>query len=89
MAIYCNTLEGNMQYVNDPYCFTPSMYARIVSKSQEHVNYLGPGIKSIWLCHCRVHIIFLLSLSTLVLNSKDRHEKNGNRILHTSKHTLK
>ena len=24
MAIYCNTLEGNMQYSDDPYCFTPS-----------------------------------------------------------------
>ena len=24
MAIYCNTLEGNMQYGDDPYCFTPS-----------------------------------------------------------------
>ena len=23
MAIYCNTLEGNMQYGDDPYCFTP------------------------------------------------------------------
>ena len=23
MAIYCNTLEGNMQYSDDPYCFTP------------------------------------------------------------------
>ena len=28
-----------------------------------------------------------LSLSTLVLNSRDRYEK-GNRILHTSKQTL-
>ena len=27
MAIYCNTLEGNMQYSDDPYCFTPSYYA--------------------------------------------------------------
>ena len=26
MAIYCNTLEGNMQYGDDPYCFTPSAY---------------------------------------------------------------
>ena len=25
MATYCNTLEGNMQYGYDPYCFTPSM----------------------------------------------------------------
>ena len=24
MAIYCNTLEGNMQYGDDPYCFTPT-----------------------------------------------------------------
>ena len=24
MALYCNTLEGNMQYGDDPYCFTPS-----------------------------------------------------------------
>ena len=24
MAIYCNTLEGNMQYGDDPYCFTPN-----------------------------------------------------------------
>ena len=24
MAIYCNTLEGNMQYSDDLYCFTPS-----------------------------------------------------------------
>ena len=24
MAMYSNTLEGNMQYGNDPYCFTPS-----------------------------------------------------------------
>ena len=29
MAIYCNTLEGNMQYSDDPYCFTPSMYTHI------------------------------------------------------------
>ena len=28
MAIYCNTLEGNMQYSNDPYCFTPSIRYR-------------------------------------------------------------
>ena len=26
MAIYCNTLEGNMQYGDDPYCFTPNQY---------------------------------------------------------------
>ena len=26
MAIYCNTLEGNMQYSDDPYCFTPNVY---------------------------------------------------------------
>ena len=26
MAIYCNTLEGNMQYSDDPYCFIPSTY---------------------------------------------------------------
>ena len=26
MAIYCNTLEGNMQYGDDPYCFTPNSY---------------------------------------------------------------
>ena len=26
MAIYCNTLEGNMQYGDDPYCFTPRAY---------------------------------------------------------------
>ena len=25
MAIYCNTLEGNMQYGDDPYCFTPNI----------------------------------------------------------------
>ena len=25
MAIYCNTLEGNMQYGVDPYYFTPSL----------------------------------------------------------------
>ena len=25
MAIYCNTLEGNMQYGDDPYCFTPNV----------------------------------------------------------------
>ena len=30
----------------------------------------------------------LVSLSTLVLNSRDRYEKNGNQILRTSKHTL-
>ena len=24
MAIYCNTLQGNMQCSDDPYCFTPS-----------------------------------------------------------------
>ena len=26
MAIYCNTLEGNTQYGDDPYCFTPNRY---------------------------------------------------------------
>ena len=31
---------------------------------------------------------FLLSLSMLVLNSRDWHEKYGNQILHTSKHAL-
>ena len=29
MAIYCNTLEGNMQYGDDPYCFTPKLYVII------------------------------------------------------------
>ena len=29
MAIYCNTLEGNMQYGVDPYCFTPRAYAAL------------------------------------------------------------
>ena len=29
MAIYCNTLEGNMQYGDDPYCFTPNTYIHI------------------------------------------------------------
>ena len=24
MEIYCNTLEGNMQYGDDPYYFTPN-----------------------------------------------------------------
>ena len=27
-AIYCNTLEGNMQYGDDPYCFTPNSHLR-------------------------------------------------------------
>ena len=34
-------------------------------------------------------IIFLLSLGTLVPNSRDSHEKNGYRIFCASKHTLK
>ena len=29
MAICCNTLEGNMQYGDDPYCFTPSTYVHL------------------------------------------------------------
>ena len=31
---------------------------------------------------------FRLSLSTLVLNSRDQYEKNGYQILHASKHIL-
>ena len=31
---------------------------------------------------------YLLSLSTIVLNSRDRYEKNGNQILHALKHAL-
>ena len=30
MAIYCNTLEGNMQYGDDPYCFTPNNYHSVI-----------------------------------------------------------
>ena len=26
MTIYCNTLEGNMQYGGDPYCFIPNAH---------------------------------------------------------------
>ena len=35
-----------------------------------------------------VYVCFLLSLSVQVLNSRDRHEKNGDQILHTTKHIL-
>ena len=38
---------------------------------------------------CDMHAYVHLSLSTLVPNSRDWHEKNGSRIFHTSKHTLK
>ena len=31
----------------------------------------------------------MISLGTLVPNSRERHEKNGYRIFRTSKHTLK
>ena len=31
MAIYCNTLEGNMQYNDDPYCFTPTVWVSVLS----------------------------------------------------------
>ena len=37
-------------------------------------------------------LIFLslyVPLGTVVPNSRDQHEKNGNQILHTTKHTLK
>ena len=34
-------------------------------------------------------ILFTTSIGTLVPNRRDQHEKNGNRILHTTKHTLK
>ena len=32
MAIYCNTLEGNMQYGDDPYCFTRAITTGKVTK---------------------------------------------------------
>ena len=35
-----------------------------------------------------MYVCMYVSLCTLVLNSRDRHEKNGSQILRTSKHTL-
>ena len=36
-----------------------------------------------------MYVYMYISLGTLVPNSRDWHEKNGYRIFHTSKHTLK
>ena len=36
-----------------------------------------------------MYIHIYVSLGALVPNNRDRHEKNGERILHTTKHTLK
>ena len=49
MAIYCNTLEGNMQYGDDPYCFTPNththmrthMSVRTHTRMRMHMHTLG------------------------------------------------
>ena len=43
-------------------------------------------------CHSKMFkltVRYAISLSTLVLNSRDRYEKNGYRILRALKHTLK
>ena len=39
--------------------------------------------------YCTCLIIPFISLGMLVLNSKDWHERNGYRIFHTLRHTLK
>ena len=42
MAVYCNTLEGNMQYGDDPYCFTPNTYHirnKLFLKTNIYINY--------------------------------------------------
>ena len=44
MTIYCNTLEGNMQYSNDPYCFTPSCHTCFVSHNLIFIMYLTHAI---------------------------------------------
>ena len=61
MAIYCNTLEGNMQYGDDPYCFTPISYQLLYRKKRIIINFyafpLMPHIKAFntlhdyWLLH--------------------------------------
>ena len=43
MAIYCNTLEGNMQYSDDPYCFTPSTAPIFVSNTSFSTQVLRKG----------------------------------------------
>ena len=39
MAIYCNTLEGNMQYSDHPYCFTPRTYMYSTGLQLSYCNY--------------------------------------------------
>ena len=44
MAIYCNTLEGNMQYSDDPYCFTPNRLIQnllqlVASMQETYLNF--------------------------------------------------
>ena len=49
MAIYCNTLEGNMQYGDDPYCFTPTSYPSI-----PEINITLQGVTNL-LCNCNLY----------------------------------
>ena len=37
MAIYCNTLKGNMQYGIDPYCYIPNTYVHQHTCTQTRV----------------------------------------------------
>ena len=48
MAIYCNTLEGNMQYGDDPYCFTPTAECQPQVISTPTVPYSTPLL---WYAH--------------------------------------
>ena len=48
MAIYCNTLEGNMQYGNDPYCFTPNTYPKLSVGTLEHTTAVGSDAIDSW-----------------------------------------
>ena len=55
MAIYYNTLEGNMQYGDDPYCFIPSTYVYIhyIQWMVEYHNAIIPDGMDVQ-CGCQV-----------------------------------
>ena len=38
----------------------------------------------VYVCYICIYVCFKISLSTVVLNSRDRHEKHGNPLLHAS-----
>ena len=53
MAIYYDTLEGNMQYGDDPYCFTPIYMdgiSLLITKEWLKVSYTSSNATLIYNC---------------------------------------